>query len=102
MLPELDFPMMYTTPLALGLIKKSFDDQRMIPHIKYQIVNPDIDLIKLGCFTIEFVRVNHNIPETMALSIQTPKGIIFNSADFKIDHTPAIDRPADLGKIARI
>ena len=101
-LPELDFPMMYTTPLALGLIKKSFDDQRMIPHIKYQIVNPDIDLIKLGCFTIEFVRVNHNIPETMALSIQTPKGIIFNSADFKIDHTPAIDRPADLGKIARI
>jgi len=36
------------------------------------------------------------------VSIHTPKGIIFDSADFKIDHTPAIDRPADLAKIARI
>jgi ribonuclease J len=46
--------------------------------------------------------VNHNIPETMAVSIQTPKWIIFDSADFKIDHTPSIDRPTDLAKIARI
>ena len=51
---------------------------------------------------VEFVRVNHNIPETFALSITTPKGVIFTSADFKIDHTPAIDLPADLAKIARI
>ena len=61
-----------------------------------------MDLIKLGCFTIEFIRVNHNIPESMALSIQTPKGIIFDSGDFKIDHTPSVDRPTDLAKIARI
>jgi ribonuclease J len=58
--------------------------------------------LKLGCFTIEFVHVNHNIPETMAMSIWTPKGLIFNSSDFKIDHTPAIGEPADLAKIARI
>lgn len=51
---------------------------------------------------VEFVRVNHNIPETFALSITTPKGVVFTSADFKIDHTPAIDLPADLAKIARI
>ncbi|HPC34583.1 MAG TPA: ribonuclease J [Candidatus Absconditabacterales bacterium] len=70
--------------------------------IRYKIIDPDIDILKLGCFTLEFVPVNHNIPETLAVSIHTPKGIIFDSADFKIDHTPAIDRPADLAKIARI
>jgi ribonuclease J len=101
-LPALDFPMIYTTPLTLGIIKKSFEDQKLLPKIKCKIVDPDVDIITLWCFTIEFVRVNHNIPETLALAIQTPKGLIFNSADFKIDHTPAIDQPADLGKIARI
>jgi ribonuclease J len=48
------------------------------------------------------VLVNHNIPETMALSIYTPKGLIFDSSDFKIDYTPAVDKPADLARIGRI
>lgn len=101
-LPELDFPIIYTTPLSLGIIKKLFDDKNDVAKIKAKIVDPDTDIIKLGCFTIEFIRVNHNIPETMAQAIYTPKGVIFNSSDFKFDHTPAIDRPADLAKIARI
>ncbi len=101
-LPDLDFPIIYTTPLTLGLVKKSFDDIKMTQKIKYKIVDPDIDIIKVGSFMVEFVRVNHNIPETFALSITTPKWVIFTSADFKIDHTPAIDLPADLAKIARI
>ncbi len=99
---ELGYPIIYTTPLALGIIKKTFDDYKKANLIKYKIIDPDLDLVKLWCFTVEFVRVNHNIPESLALSIQTPKGIIFDSWDFKIDHTPAIDRPTDLAKIARI
>lgn len=102
MLPDLGYPMIYTTPLSLGIIKKTFDDPKDAEKVKYKIVDPDMDIVKLGCFTIEFIPVNHNIPETLALAINTPKGLIFDSADFKIDHTPAIDRPADLGKIARI
>jgi ribonuclease J len=101
-LPELDFPLIYTTPLSLGIIKKLFDDKNDVAKIKAKIVDPDTEILKLGCFTIEFIRVNHNIPETMAQAIYTPKGVIFNSSDFKFDHTPAIDRPADLAKIARI
>jgi len=101
-LPDLGYPTIYTTPLTLGIVKKTFDNKRDIPKIKYKIVDPETDILKLGCFTIEFANVNHNIPETMAMSIQTPKGIIFNSSDFKVDHTPAIGKPADLPKIARI
>jgi ribonuclease J len=65
--------MIYTTPLTLGIIKKLFDDKNDIAKIKAKIVDPDTDIIKLGCFTIEFVRVNHNIPETNAQAIYTPK-----------------------------
>jgi len=101
-LPELDFPTIYTTPLTLGIVKKMFDNKEDIAKIKHKIIDPTIDVLKLGCFTIEFVRVNHNIPETNAQAIYTPKGLIFNSSDFKFDHTPAIDEPADLAKIARI
>lgn len=102
MLPELDYPTLYTTPLTLWIVKKLFDNKEDVAKIKYKIVDPDSDILRLGCFTIEFVRVNHNIPETMAMAIYTPKWVIFNSSDFKIDHTPAIDKPADLAKIARI
>lgn len=101
-LPELGYPMIYTTPLTLGIIKKTFDNKRDIEKIRYKIVDPEVDLLKLWAFTIEFVNVNHNIPETMAMAIQTPKGLIFNSSDFKVDHTPAIGEPADLAKISRI
>jgi len=101
-LPELWYPMIYTTPLSLGIIKKTFENPKDSEKIRYKIIDPDVDILKLWCFTLEFVPVNHNIPETLAVSIHTPKWIIFNSADFKIDHTPAIDRPADLAKIARI
>lgn len=101
-LPDLDFPMIYTTPLTLGIVKKTFDDPKQAAKIKYKIIDPFTDLLQLGCFSIEFVLVNHNIPETLAQAIYTPKGVIFNTSDFKIDHTPAIDRPADLAKIARI
>jgi ribonuclease J len=100
-LPDLNYPMVYTTPLTLGILKKTFDDQSNIPKIKSSMINPDMDVLKLGCFTIEFANVNHNIPETMAMAIHTPKGMIVNIPDFKIDHTPAIDKPADIGKLAR-
>ena len=100
-LSELDYPIVYTTPLALGLIKKSLNDQDQ-KKMKYKIINPDIDIIKLWEFLIEPFRVNHSIPESMWYAIHTPKGNIVHSWDFKIDFVPAIDKPADLGKISRI
>lgn len=101
-LPDLGFPTIYSTPLTLGLVRKKLEEHNLVQKMKYHIVNPDTDLVNVGCFTCEFVRVNHNIPETFAISIHTPKGVIFTSADFKFDHTPAIDKPADIAKISRI
>ena len=100
-LSELDYPIVYTTPLALGLIKRSQNDQDQ-KKMKYKIIDPDIDIIKLWEFLVEPFRVNHSIPESMWYAIHTPKWNIVHSWDFKIDFVPAIDKPADLGKISRI
>ena len=100
-LEELDYPIVYTTPLALGLIKRSLNDQDQ-KKMKYKIIDPDIDIIKLWEFLVEPFRVNHSIPESMWYAIHTPKWNIVHSWDFKIDFVPAIDKPADLGKISRI
>lgn len=101
-LPELDFPMVYSSQLTILMIKKILEEERLDSKYKYKIVNPDMDIITLGCFTIECFRVNHNIPESMGFAIHTPKGLVVNTWDYKIDFTPAIDKPADLAKIARI
>ncbi len=98
---ELDYPIVYTTPLALGLIKRSLNDKDQ-KTLKYKIIDPDIDIIKLWEFLVEPFRVNHSIPESMWYAIHTPKWNIVHSWDFKIDFVPAIDKPADLGKISRI
>lgn len=45
-LEPLDWPLLYTTPLTLGLIKKLFDDKRQLKNIKYKLVDPDVDIIK--------------------------------------------------------
>ena len=58
--------------------------------------------VKLGCFTIEFINVNHSIAGAVALSITTPVGVVFHSGDFKIDFTPVAGECIDLPRIAEI
>jgi hypothetical protein len=47
MLPELGFPTIYTTPLTLGIVKKTFDDPKEAAKIKYKLVDPESDILKL-------------------------------------------------------
>lgn len=101
-LPELDFPITYWTRLSIALIKKQLEWTPYLNKFRYQIIDPDTDVVKVGCYTVEFFRVNHSIPESVWLAIHTPKGLIVHTWDFKIDFTPALDKVADLAKIARI
>ncbi len=101
-LPDLGYPTVYGTALAIWLIKKSFEWTPILQQFKWEIINPDIDIINLWVFSIEFFRVNHSIPEPVWLAVHTPKWLVVHTWDFKIDFNPAIDKPADLAKIARI
>lgn len=61
------------------------------------------DKVRLGRnFEVEFVRVNHSIADSYAVSIKTPVGIVVHSGDFKIDYTPINGKPIDLQRFGEI
>ena len=76
----------YASKLSLALIDNKL---REFPKIKMKgvPVNPG-HVVRIGCFTVEFIHVNHSIAGAYALAITTPVGVVFVSGDFKIDFTP--------------
>lgn len=90
----------FGTKLTLTLIENKLREQR-INDVSLNCVKPG-SVIKLGCFTIEFINVNHSIAGAVGLSIATPIGVVFHSGDFKIDFTPVNGETMDLPRIAEI
>ena len=60
------------------------------------------DKRKIGVFEVEFIHINHSIPDDMALLIKTPAGNIMCTSDFKFDHNPVIDKPAEIERLKKI
>lgn len=98
-LPDINVPI-YGSRLALGLVENKLKEY---PKIKAKMISvKPKQVIHLGCFSIEFVHVNHSIPGSFALSITTPVGIMFHTGDFKIDFESMDGKPTDLSRIAEI
>ncbi|MFH0838065.1 MAG: ribonuclease J [Patescibacteria group bacterium] len=100
-LPKLGNPPIYANKLALGLIKGRLKEFALDKSAKLNFVN-ELSKLKLGAFEIEFFRVNHSIPNSMGIYLNTPVGSVVHTGDFKFDHSPAIDRPTDFQRIAEI
>lgn len=81
----LDVPV-YGTPLTLGLIKEKLTEHRL-DTVRLITVKPR-DVIQLGAFSVEFVRVTHSIVDGVGLCITTPFGRVVHTGDFKLDPTP--------------
>lgn len=94
-------PPIYMTELTRGIVMKRQDDFKDKPSLNIHTVKK-IDRLRLGIFNIEFFHVNHTIPDAVGLAIGTPVGIIIHTGDFKFDHSPISDAPADIAKIARL
>ncbi len=91
-------PPIWTTKLAAGMIEVKMEEHR---NTKTDIrLIKDKDKIRLGVFGIEFIKVNHSIPDCVALAISTPEGMIMHFTDFKFDFTPTNEEPIDLQRIA--
>lgn len=89
----------YGLPMTTSMILKrqeEFADKLNVHTVR------DDEVLQLGQIRVEFVRVNHNIPDAMGVAITTPRGTIFHTGDYKIDHSPVNERPIDLAKISRI
>ncbi len=98
-LKEINVPV-FGTKLTLTLIENKLKEHK-IDNASLNCIKPSTS-IKLGCFTIEFINVNHSIAGAVALSITTPVGVVFHSGDFKIDYTPVNGETMDLARIAEI
>ncbi len=91
---------LYASKLSIAFIENKL---REFPRVKMKghAVNAG-NVVKIGCFTVEFIHVNHSIPGAFALAITTPVGVVFVSGDFKIDFTPIAGETTDLSRIGEL
>lgn len=73
----------------------------MLNGTSFHLMSPEEDEITLGNFTVSSFRVNHSVPTSLGLSIQTPQGRILHMADFKVDWSPVLDKPIDIATISK-
>jgi ribonuclease J len=96
-LREFDVPV-YATRLTLGLVRSKLEE--------FGIRNADLrevragQKVELSGFRLEFIEVNHSIPDAVAIAIHTNAGLIVFSGDYKIDLTPIEGHPMDLSRLA--
>ena len=101
LLKQINVPI-YATKLTIGLIKNKLEEHRLLNIAQLNIVSQG-DVVDLGkYFKVEFIRSCHSIPDSVALAIHTPAGVVVHTGDFKIDYTPIDDQKIDLGRLAEL
>ena len=99
-LRELDVPI-YTTPLTAALIELKLEEQDLLYNTQIFTKKAGATF-RLGCFTVEFIHVNHSIPDAVALAIKTPIGTVIHTGDFKVDITPISGGMIDLVRLGEL
>jgi ribonuclease J len=100
-MPRIGDPPIYTMRLTAALIERRLEEFHLKGRSQIHVLAID-DIIKLGAFTISLFRLNHNIPDCVGLSIKTPSVHIVYTTDWKFDHTPVDEKPAEFHKIAHL
>jgi len=93
-----DIPLIGST-LTLALIEAKLKEHRIVP---YTLTVAEGQTEQLGPFDLEFVAVNHSIPDALAVSIKTTAGTVLHTGDFKMDQLPLDNRITDLRAFARL
>ena len=88
------------TAMTNGLIKPKLEEHRLADKVKLITHKPG-DVVKAGCFSVEFIHVNHSIADAVAFAIRTPVGTVVMTGDFKIDPTSA-DGMTDLARFGEL
>jgi ribonuclease J len=98
LLRDLDV-IVYGTRLTLGLVREKLKEHGLEESARLNVVQPR-DVVELGCFRVEFIRVTHSIVDGVGLGITTPVGRVVHTGDFKIDPTPVDGEIMDLRTFA--
>ena len=91
----------YGTGLTVGLVEGKLKEHGLLGSVKLNVVTPR-QTVKLGCMTVEFIRVNHSIPDAVGLAFHTPAGVIVHTGDFKVDYTPIEGGIIDIARFAEL
>jgi ribonuclease J len=98
LLREFNLPV-FGTSFTIELLKEKLREHNLLQNALLQKVNPG-EISEFGPFKVEYIRVNHSIPEGVGLAIDTPEGILVHSGDFRMDQTPVDGQATDLLRFA--
>ncbi len=100
LLREIGVPV-YGTALTLGLVEGKLREHGLVGKVRLAVVRPG-ETIKAGCMAVEFIHVNHSIPDACALAVHTPDGVVIQTGDYKIDYTPIDSEVIDLARFGEL
>ena len=90
----------YCSHFTAGLAESKLDEHDLLGDTLLHRVAPR-DVVEIGPFTVEFIRVSHSLVDCFSLAIKTPVGTIIHTGDYKVDETPVIGEPIDLRSFRR-
>ncbi len=90
----------YCSHFTAGLAESKLEEHDLLGNVLIHRVEPR-DVVDVGSFTIEFIRVSHSLVDCFSLGIKTPVGTIIHTGDYKVDETPVIGEPIDLRSFRR-
>lgn len=99
LLREMNLPI-YGTPFTLGVVRKKLEEHGLYLPVSFQEISPRSKL-KLGIFELEFIRVCHSAVDGVGIAINTPRGLVIHTGDFKISHTSVDGMITDVNKFAQ-
>ena len=91
----------YGTKLTLGIVETKLKEHGLLGSTELIRVKPK-DIIKLSSVSVEFIKTNHSIADSVAIAIHTPLGVVLHTGDFKIDYTPIDGEMMDFARLAEI
>ena len=91
----------YGTKLTLGLVEGKLKEHGLYGKANLNVVSHR-KTVRMGCMAVEFIRVNHSIPDAVGMAVHTPAGIIVHTGDFKIDYSPINGEIIDLTRFGEL
>lgn len=90
----------YCSHFTAGLAESKLEEHDLVDDTLMHRVEPR-DVVNIGVFSVEFIRVSHSLIDCFSLAIKTPVGTIIHTGDYKVDETPVIGEPIDLRSFRR-
>ncbi len=91
----------YGTKLVLGFLREKFKEHNINKSI-LKTIDPDQPNFKIGSFDVTPFRVNHSVPDSLAYGLKVNGNLIIHVSDFKFDWSPVMDKPFEVGKLAKL